>query len=956
MMKKLTAVFFILLVYGCTIKVLHYDKPATNVSPGGPYYVPVPDDIDGISTDTTPGDAVSNLVTPPRGTQDYQIAARAPYDSVLVLSNEWNPLSAKYGLGRWRQLRPLIDSLINASAMSDADWYESGLLTPPDDINDRMYHNGPASVGDDENTFAQFNINQRLGRDTALAILGYGWERPWIAFHDAIDPDYGWTLEPGDESDFRIGNIEGGVTTWPVKIWPTATDNSLLINPATYNQRLAIWSEAGLGCLELHSADNFGIPLIFNNAYDDDWYHNIDDDNGYHIGKMHLAGPTPVPYISITPQSPNEATAQTGGYIQLAQYPNTRDDGTPTTIFGSADANGTVNLYPVTDLPFMDNWNLVVEGTGGSESITDNETVTLNGSGITTVTRSGSTVDINSVEVDGSTTNELQTLANTSDATSHTVTLSNSGGSVQLIEGTGITLTTGGTGLDGTVTIDATSTGSFNSFFAEGADTGGPGAEINDGETLTFDGAAGTSVTQSGNTILITEGDASTSNEIQTLDVSGTSQPITLDLSSDASDPTITGAGINVVTASGNAITITGTEVDGSTSNEIQDITVTGASQPFTVDLSSDATDMTMTGAGITTITRSSNALTFTSTEVDGSTSNELQTISASGAGPTSYNIDLSNSGGSVTLAEGTDINLTRSGNTITVAATSTDDQALTFDGGSGPVGLVIDNVPGSIDFIEGTGISLTSTATTMTITATGGTDSDWLEEGLGTPPNSINDHMYTGTGDHGFGTTTPDRLVHLSATAAGGPFLKMEYSTGTDGNGVMGTQEYFYGGGPGVLVKEVAQKQTNNSNNDATYSIQMKDAGGSTANGIELDQETGLVNDDVRLKIFGGFQAQSWINVSTTQTLDESFFGVRATSSGITLTLPSQNVTNNEHVGTILVIYNTSAGNITIDPGSSSDTVNGSNADITLGTKQSRIFISTNVDGSGNSDWISFN
>lgn len=58
---------------------------------------------------------------------------------------------------------------------------------------------------------------------------------------------------------------------------------------------------------------------------------------------------------------------------------------------------------------------------------------------------------------DNSTTNELQTLANTSDATSHTVTLSDGGGSVQLIEGSNITLTTGGTGLDGTVTIAAAS-------------------------------------------------------------------------------------------------------------------------------------------------------------------------------------------------------------------------------------------------------------------------------------------------------------------------------------------------------------------------------------------------------------------------------------------------------------------------------------------------------------------
>lgn len=64
--------------------------------------------------------------------------------------------------------------------------------------------------------------------------------------------------------------------------------------------------------------------------------------------------------------------------------------------------------------------------------------------------------------VDNSATNELQTLSNTSDATSHTVTLSSSGGSVQLIEGANITLTTGGTALNGTVTIASTASGGTN--------------------------------------------------------------------------------------------------------------------------------------------------------------------------------------------------------------------------------------------------------------------------------------------------------------------------------------------------------------------------------------------------------------------------------------------------------------------------------------------------------------
>jgi hypothetical protein len=52
-----------------------------------------------------------------------------------------------------------------------------------------------------------------------------------------------------------------------------------------------------------------------------------------------------------------------------------------------------------------------------------------------------------------------QTLANTSDATSHTTTLSATGGSVKLVEGSGITLTTTGTTADGIITIASTGGG-----------------------------------------------------------------------------------------------------------------------------------------------------------------------------------------------------------------------------------------------------------------------------------------------------------------------------------------------------------------------------------------------------------------------------------------------------------------------------------------------------------------
>ena len=52
-----------------------------------------------------------------------------------------------------------------------------------------------------------------------------------------------------------------------------------------------------------------------------------------------------------------------------------------------------------------------------------------------------------------------QTLSNTSDSTSHTATLSATGGSIKLVEGSNITLTTTGTGADGIITIASTGGG-----------------------------------------------------------------------------------------------------------------------------------------------------------------------------------------------------------------------------------------------------------------------------------------------------------------------------------------------------------------------------------------------------------------------------------------------------------------------------------------------------------------
>ena len=128
---------------------------------------------------------------------------------------------------------------------------------------------------------------------------------------------------------------------------------------------------------------------------------------------------------------------------------------------------------------------------GGAESTTVSDTpeidLTLTGSDITAAIVLGSIdetkLDVSTnasldladsalqSEVDGSPINEIQTIANTSDATTHTATLSLAGGSVQFVEGTGIELTTGGSAQNGTLTIASTSTGATNlGYTASGTD------------------------------------------------------------------------------------------------------------------------------------------------------------------------------------------------------------------------------------------------------------------------------------------------------------------------------------------------------------------------------------------------------------------------------------------------------------------------------------------------------
>ena len=190
------------------------------------------------------------------------------------------------------------------------------------------------------------------------------------------------------------------------------------------------------------------------------------------------------------------------------------------------------------------------------------------------------------------------------------------------------------------------------------------------------------------NTYLTAEVDGSTTNEIQNIfqSLTGNSGTSTADTSTDSVQ--LLGAGIvGVVCAdTPDVCTITGTEVDGSTTNEIQNIfqnvISSPASETATADTSTDT--FTLAGAGINAVTCSAagDSCTITGTEVG-----DISAVTAgnglTGGGTT----------GAVTLAMANDVRITGSLQAATLNATTkvntpavTDATSITLTGGTGIV------------------------------------------------------------------------------------------------------------------------------------------------------------------------------------------------------------------------------------------------------------------------------
>lgn len=163
--------------------------------------------------------------------------------------------------------------------------------------------------------------------------------------------------------------------------------------------------------------------------------------------------------------------------------------------------------------------------------------------------------------------------------------------------------------------------------------------------------------------------------------------------------------------------------------------------------------------AGAGTVFVSFDSLTNVLTIGD-TTGSAAQLLTAGGAGPTSYTVDLSGGGGSVTLAENGGIDLSRTTNTIFIAATdasvTNEAQTLSAGGTTSPT-ITLSTAGGAgggtVTFTGTGGIALNQSGGTITIDASG-------------VSNSI---TWTGSGDvtgTATGTTSITPTLTISANA----------------------------------------------------------------------------------------------------------------------------------------------------------------------------------------------
>ncbi|MEQ9402892.1 MAG: tail fiber domain-containing protein [Cyclobacteriaceae bacterium] len=181
------------------------------------------------------------------------------------------------------------------------------------------------------------------------------------------------------------------------------------------------------------------------------------------------------------------------------------------------------------------------------------------------------------------------------------------------------------------------------------------GSVSNELQDISTNGTSGNISLSNGSTINlnVNDGDSDAENEIQDLEINSNSLRITnnssattIDLTPYLDDTQLTETEVDAFVSNNGYLT---TEIDGSVTNELQDISLSGSSLSITdgstIDLSSLDTNSQLTETEVDDMVSNNGYLTA---EVDGSVTNELQNISLSGS-------DLSITGGSTIDLSGID-------------------------------------------------------------------------------------------------------------------------------------------------------------------------------------------------------------------------------------------------------------------------------------------------------------
>ncbi len=337
----------------------------------------------------------------------------------------------------------------------------------------------------------------------------------------------------------------------------------------------------------------------------------------------------------------------------------------------------------------------------------------------------------------------------------------NGGSNITLTEGNNIQFTESGNNL--TISASGDGTGTDNQNLTLGAGTTTTSIlNMESGSDITLIEGNNIQLTESGNNLTITATGDGTGTDNQNLTLgAGTTTTSILNMEN-GSDITIQ-EGTNIqITESGNTMTINASG-DG-TGTDNQNLTLGAGTTTTSILNMESGSDITLIEGNNIQLTESGNNLTITATGDGTGTDNQNLTL---GAGTTTTSILNMENGSDITIQEGTNIQITEIGNTMTINAsgdgTGTDNQNLTVSAGGSNSSILNMESGTDVTINGGSGISVTESGSTITIAQSGGTT---LASGTYTPTvteinasvggiNSVETHNYLRVGNQ----------VHLAGT-----------------------------------------------------------------------------------------------------------------------------------------------------------------------------------------------